>query len=171
GPLAVPVLTASGSLFSTRYAIEWWMILRDFRFVGRISTSFTQRDSVSGRSDIGRYQTSWCWAAIVYSDDFTTMSGGPNPSRTAFHSLSVMSGLAGGMSFGSPCGAPASTQRTMVSTCSSLSDMSFLNFCTPTLRSMCQGGICRVATRSLIDRAHGRASWYVMSDIGAIEFG
>src|SRR5689334_23012054 len=147
------------------------MILRDLRFVGRISTSFTQRDSVSGMSDIGRYQTSWCCAGIVYSDDFTTRSGGPKPSRTAFHSLSVTSGLAGGRSFGSPCGAPASTQRTIVSICSSLSDMSFLNFCTPTVLSMCHGGIWRVATRSLIERAHGRASWYVMSDIGAIEFG
>ena len=40
----------------------------------------------------------------------------------------------------------------MVATCSSLSDMSFLNFCTPTLRSMCHGGIWRVSTRGL-DRA------------------
>src|SRR3977135_917865 len=41
----------------------------------------------------------------------------------------------------------------------------------PTLGSMCHGGICRVLTRSLMERAHGRASWYVMRDIGAIEFG
>ena len=47
----------------------------------------------------------------------------------------------------------------MVATCSSVSDMSFLNFCTPTLRSMCHGGICRAATRRWIDFAHGRASW------------
>jgi hypothetical protein len=59
----------------------------------------------------------------------------------------------------------------MVSTCSSVSDMSFLNFCTPTLRSMCHGGIWRVDTRVLIDFAHGRASLNVMSDIGAIEPG
>src|SRR5438093_6059809 len=147
------------------------MILRALRLVGRISTIFTQRGSVSAISDIGRYQTSWCSAGIVYSEDLTTRSGLPKPSRTPFHSLSVTSGLGGGMSFGSPCGAPASTQRTIVSTWSSLSDMSFLNFWTPTLRSMCHGGICRVATRSLIERAHGRASWYVISDIGAIEFG
>jgi hypothetical protein len=36
---------------------------------------------------------------------------------------------------------------------------------------MCQGGIWRVITRCLIERAHGRASWNVISDIGAIEFG
>ena len=36
---------------------------------------------------------------------------------------------------------------------------------------MCQGGICRCETRDLIERAHGRASANVMSDIGAIEFG
>src|SRR5262249_46224785 len=36
---------------------------------------------------------------------------------------------------------------------------------------MCQGGICRRTTFSLIDRAHGRASLYVRRDIGAIEPG
>jgi hypothetical protein len=36
---------------------------------------------------------------------------------------------------------------------------------------MCQGGIWRVDTRWRIDLAHGRTSWYVMSDIGAIEPG
>ena len=46
----------------------------------------------------------------------------------------------------------------MVSICFCESDMSFLNFCTPTLGSMCQGGICRCETRCLIERAHGRAS-------------
>ena len=45
------------------------------------------------------------------------------------------------MSFGSPCGAPASTQRTMVSTSASVSERSFLNFWTPTVLSMSQGGI------------------------------
>src|SRR3954451_2246332 len=147
------------------------MILRDFRFVGRISTIFTQRGSFNGMSDIGRYQTSWCSAGIVYSEDLTVRSGGPKPSRSPFQPLSVTSGGGVGMSFGSPCGAPASTHRTMVSTCSSLSDMSFLKCWTPTVRSMCHGGICRVATRSLIERAHGRASWYVIRDIGAMEFG
>ena len=53
------------------------------------------------------------------------------------------------MSFGSPCGAPASTQRTMVSTCSSVSDRSFLNFWMPTLRSICHGGIWRSADARL----------------------
>jgi hypothetical protein len=36
---------------------------------------------------------------------------------------------------------------------------------------MCHGGISRAATRDLIDRAQGRASWYVISDIGAISPG
>jgi hypothetical protein len=128
------------------------------RLVGRISTIFTQRGSVIGMSVIGRYQTSWFFAGIVYSDDLMTMSGGPRPSFTACHSLSVTRGLAGGRSFGSPSGAPASTQRTMVSTCWSESEMSFLNLLTPTDGSMCQGGICRRITRSLIERAHGRDS-------------
>ena len=75
------------------------------------------------------------------------------------------------MSFGSPCGAPASTHFTIVSSCSSVSERSFLNFWMPTLRSICHGGICRSATRVLIDFAHGRASAKVISDIGAIESG
>src|SRR4051794_10194826 len=41
----------------------------------------------------------------------------------------------------------------------------------PTLRSICHGGICRSVTRALIERAHGRASAKVISDIGAIELG
>src|ERR1043165_6178797 len=101
---------------------------------------------------------------MVYGADLTTMSGGPKPSRAAFHSLSVTSGLGGGISFGSPCGAPSSTQRTIVSICASLSDMSFLNFCTPTLRSMCHGGICRAATEAL-----GIASLRDAEDLSALD--
>src|SRR6266850_2795299 len=41
----------------------------------------------------------------------------------------------------------------------------------PTFRSICHGGIWRSPTRALIERAHGRASVYVTSDIGAIESG
>src|SRR3954468_486828 len=37
----------------------------------------------------------------------------------------------------------------------------------PCVRSICHGGISRLATRCLIDRAHGRASAYVSKDIGA----
>src|SRR2546423_1336661 len=37
----------------------------------------------------------------------------------------------------------------------------------PWVLSMCHGGMSRCATRCLIDRAQGRASSYVMSDIGA----
>src|ERR1700738_276805 len=36
---------------------------------------------------------------------------------------------------------------------------------------MCHGGITRRSTLSLIERAHGRASLYVSSDIGAMEPG
>src|SRR5579872_3527165 len=73
------------------------------------------------------------------------------------------------MSAGLPSGAPCSTQAAMVAISASLSDGSSLNLVMPTLRSMCQGGICRRATFSLMDRAQGRASLYVKSDIGAME--
>ena len=66
--------------------------------------------------------------------------------------------LAGGISFGSPFGAPASIQRTTVSSSASVSDRSFLNFWIPTVRSMCHGGIWRPVTRPLIERTHGRTS-------------
>src|SRR5438093_11139700 len=41
----------------------------------------------------------------------------------------------------------------------------------PIVLSRCQGGIWRALTRDAIDCAQGRASWYVTSDIGAIELG
>src|SRR5436309_7256530 len=105
---------------------------------------------------------------MVYGSDGITRSGCPN-SFDAFHSLAAGHSLGGGMSFGSPGAAPESTQRTIVRICSSVSDMSFLNFWTPTVRSMCQGGICLVRTRSRMDLAHGRVSSYVTSAIGAID--
>jgi hypothetical protein len=36
---------------------------------------------------------------------------------------------------------------------------------------MCHGGISRATTFCLMERAHGLDSWYVSSDIGAIEPG
>ena len=74
----------------------------------------------------------------------------------------------GGMSAGFPCGAPASTHFTMASISRSVSDRSLLKCWTPTFLSMNHGGISRAATFRLIDAAHGRASAYVSSDIGAM---
>src|SRR5216683_271439 len=59
----------------------------------------------------------------------------------------------------------------MVAISASVKDGSSLNLVMPMVRSMCQGGIWRRATFSLIERAHGRASLYVSSDMGAIEPG
>src|SRR5438552_3111321 len=73
-----------------------------------------------------------------------------------------------GMSAAFPAGAPASTHFAIVAISASLSDGSSLNFVIPTCRSMYHGGISRAAVFCLIDRAHGRTSWYVRSDIGAI---
>ncbi len=69
-------------------------------------------------------------------------------------SLGHSTGL--GMSFASPFGAPASTQRTTVSISASVSERSFAKSWMPSVLSMCHGGICRVCTRVLIERAHGR---------------
>jgi hypothetical protein len=55
-----------------------------------------------------------------------------------------------------------------VSISASLSERSFLKCWMPTVLSMCHGGIWRATTRDLMERAHGRVSSNVMSDIGAM---
>src|SRR5207247_6062247 len=65
----------------------------------------------------------------------------------------------------SPSGAPASTQSTMVLTCSGLRRRSLRNV--PYLRSARHGGISPFMIFSLMARAHGRTSLYDMSAIGA----
>src|SRR3974377_1399512 len=59
----------------------------------------------------------------------------------------------------------------MVAISASVKEGSSLNLVTPTLRSMCQGGITRAATLALMARAQGLASRYVRSDMGAMEPG
>src|SRR5262249_37907878 len=90
--------------------------------------------------------------------------------------LTTMSGLicqpsaghaiGGGASAGSPCGAPASAHVAVVSISRVESDPSLANC--PGVGSANQGGVWRLSTFALIDRAQGRASSYVRSDIGAI---
>src|SRR5688500_9161221 len=70
-----------------------------------------------------------------------------------------------GRSLSLPFGAPASTHAGIGSICLSLRRGGFLK--TPCAGSAPHGGTVRVATRLRIDRAHGRASSYLISDIGA----
>jgi hypothetical protein len=72
----------------------------------------------------------------------------------------------GGASFGSPSGAPASAHFAIVSTSICESERSLANG--PCAGSANHGGICRLSTLAFIDRAHGRVSRNVTSDIGAI---
>src|SRR5262245_40888925 len=82
--------------------------------------------------------------------------------------VSVLANVgAGGMSFGSPLAAPLSTHFTIVSISFSERDGSSRISLIPTVGSRFHGGISRRLTRVLIARAHGRASSYVSSDIGA----
>ena len=60
------------------------------------------------------------------------------------------------MSLASPSGEPESTQRTISAISASLSERSFENFWMPTVLSMDQGGIWRMLTRCLMERAQGR---------------
>ena len=118
----------------------------------------TQRGSVRPVSVTGFHQASFASAGMVYGSDLTTRSGGP-PNRSAKYHFDASGHSTGaGMSSGLPRGAPPSTHRTIVSSSASVSDLSFLKSVIPTVRSMCQGGICRVETRSLMERAQGRDS-------------
>src|SRR3954468_20484835 len=69
----------------------------------------------------------------------------------------------------SPSGAPAFAHLTMVSFSAALRRRSFRN--SPCAGSACHGGIAPFPTWVAIDLAHGRASLYVRSDIGAISPG
>ena len=70
-----------------------------------------------------------------------------------------------GMSAMSPLGAPPSIHETMVWISWSVRRGSLRN--TPCGMSDPHGGIVRSVTRRLIERTHGRASSYDVSDIGA----
>src|SRR5580658_3073657 len=93
-----------------------------------------------------------------------------------FSILSTTSGLpisqpaanvgTGGRSLGSPLGAPRSTQATSVSFSRSVNRRSFEKV--PRGSVACHGGIRPVAICALIDLAHGLASSYDVSDIGAM---
>src|SRR4051812_29579121 len=73
---------------------------------------------------------------------------------------------AAGRSDGLPSGAPPAAHRAITFFCSAESRRSFANV--PGAASAYHGGMLRSATRRLIACAHGRASAYVRSDIGAI---
>src|SRR5580658_930224 len=84
----------------------------------------------------------------------------------------IMSGLicqpsgnvsGGGASLASPSGAPLFAQVTSVSTSAGLSVRSLAKW----PYSANHGGIFLVTTATFMALAHGRASWYVISDIGA----
>src|SRR4051812_39840863 len=109
----------------------------------------THRGSVMLVGTLGRDQASCATGGIVYSGDFTTRSGSPYLLAMLQPDSSFQT-RGGGMSFGSPFGAPAATQARMVSICSSFSDRSFLNFWMPIVLSMCHGGIWREPTRCAI---------------------
>src|SRR5215510_2096911 len=88
-----------------------------------------------------------------------TASGAPNaqpPSGNA--------GVAG-RSLSSPFGAPPSAHFTIVSTSFGERLRSLAIFMLSALAP--HGGISRATTLFFIARAHGRAFWYVMSDMGA----
>ena len=109
-------------------------------------------------------------AAMVTAGVVTIRSGSPMS-----HSSAPAKTRGGGRSAGLPRGAPASTQRPIVSISAALSETSSLKSCMPMVLSMNQGGILPTApvwpVRCLMLRAQGRTSSYVISDIGAMDSG
>ena len=103
------------------------MIFRPFTVDGRISIARTQRASVSPVSTRDFHQVSCAPPFCVYGADLMIRSGSLCPNCFAkFQLWSAGHCTGGGMSFGSPFGAPASTQRTIVSICAAVSERSFL---------------------------------------------
>jgi hypothetical protein len=132
-------------------------IRRPSGYDGLISIARTQRGSVTPVSVTGRNHLSCVRAASVYGGDLRMRSGSPN----CFENCQpVGSGkvAGGGRSLGSPSGAPASTQETIVLICSSERLRSFLKARTPMFLSTCHGGITRAATLVLMALANRFAS-------------
>ena len=122
--------------------MAWCVILRPLTVVGRISTARTQRGSVMPDGVTRLSQASCDTAGMVNSSDLMIRSGSFWPNTAAkFHPWPSGHTFGAGMSFGLPCGAPASTHFRIVSICLSSSERSFLKLCTPTLLSMFHGGI------------------------------
>ena len=84
---------------------------------------------------------------------FTTKSGVPSDQPSLASSAHC---CAGGASAVSPAGAPASTQRTIVSISLSVRPRSFSKTCFGADAN--QGGISRVSTLRAMERAQGRVS-------------
>src|SRR5216684_5419969 len=127
----------------------------------------THRSSVTPVLMIGSHHWSGPAAFTTHGVGVTTTSGSPN---RALNRHPLLSGhiLAGGSSLGSPTGAPPSAHRRIVSFWSSVSEISLMNFCMPTVLSTNHGGISPAATLVRMERTHGRTSGYLSRDIGAI---
>ena len=121
---------------------------------GLVSTALIQRSSVSPDGENrSPHQLAPSAGTVNGSGIGTTQSGSPMCQMSRWANC-----RGAGRSAGLPRGAPASTQDTMVSICSSLSERSYLKPWTPTFGSMYQGGMVRDDTLSRIARAHGRVS-------------
>src|SRR5262249_11570957 len=96
------------------------------------------------------------WSAAVagtLNPELLTTRSGSSPKT---HELAGGNTRGAGASDGLPFGAPLSTHLAMVAISASLNDGS--GEYSPTVRSMCHGGMYRVTTFSLIERPHGRVS-------------
>src|SRR5581483_4492377 len=118
------------------------------RFPGRTSASITHVSFVKPLGTTKYVYSMVPFAGTLYAFGISITTSGLmfHPSR---HSIG------GGMSFGSPSGAPASTHAASVLTSVSVSLRSFAKC--PNRGSANHGGIFLVNTASLMDFAHGRA--------------
>src|SRR5215207_9840932 len=96
---------------------------RPLTLLGRISSARTQRGSVTPVSTTGFHHASLAPAFCVHGIDLITRSGSVLPNILAkFQPCSLGQTFAGGMSFKSPFGAPASTHLVIRSISASESD-------------------------------------------------
>src|SRR5829696_3393202 len=101
---------------------------RPLTVLGRISRARTHRGSVRLVSTTGFHHASLAPAFCVHGIDLMIMSGSLLPNvLSKFQPCSLGHTFAGGMSFGSPFGAPASTHLVISSISVSDSDRSFSN--------------------------------------------
>jgi hypothetical protein len=128
------------------------MTRRPLTVSGRISIARTHRGSVMPVSTTALHHLSCACGSTVNFGDLMVRSGAPLNRSAKFHTATSGHCFGGGMSFGSPFGAPAVTHRRIVSICASLRERSFSNFWIPTCLSRCHGGISRAATRAAIER-------------------
>ena len=123
--------------------------------MGRVSMAETKQSLVKPGSIVTSAKSSAPCAFRRYGFGIFTTRSGPDVPRV--EELPKSTGL--GMSFRVACGAPASTQLTIVAISFVRERRIVLELDARMAIDELHGGISRFDTRALMERAHGRTSW------------